>query len=396
MIWTALIAAGLAAAPNDQPNAEPIECPPGAKLRGAAPPRGKAQWCEAPDLFGGMKKNGPFRRWYADGSLRSTGEFLDGERHGRWQKWDEEGNLLGERTYRFGEVHSEQRSVAHAASSAAPTRATPDSEASRSSNPFSENTATTEAGRSKVGGFASTDFTVFGTDGVAVFGQEFQAGLRVNHFELQSQWGFIYADASGTSSVEGLNPTFYLLGRADLSDSVEFRSGVGASIPVRDVDTTSFDSIVSSAVSVGLVGLSAIPRGYWDAWMYLPEYPFIILPFTVDARVSRFEVDGSSTFYFAIPINGGSSQLNMQLSASGAYAFTDFLLAGLETRAVVASLTAAPEGTLGIEPFAKAVFGPGFARVGFTLYPLYSDLLGAAPLIDGLIWGFNVGVGVQM
>ena len=104
MIGLGIVALSLISA-QAAPEVEPLKkCPSGAKLRGKAPPRGTAQWCEASDLFGKMQKNGPFLTWHENGRIRSMGYFVDGERHGDWKQWDESGRLLRQQSYRFGQA----------------------------------------------------------------------------------------------------------------------------------------------------------------------------------------------------------------------------------------------------------------------------------------------------
>lgn len=84
-------------------------CPDGGELRGEAPPRGRAQWCEAVDLFGVVRKNGPFRTWHKNGQRRTDGAFVDGKRHGTWTAYDEDGKVTVEQRYRFDRLLQERR-----------------------------------------------------------------------------------------------------------------------------------------------------------------------------------------------------------------------------------------------------------------------------------------------
>jgi antitoxin component YwqK of YwqJK toxin-antitoxin module len=106
--------------------AGPVECPPGAERRGAAPPEGFAQWCEIRDLHGKPLRQGPSRTWYDDGGVwieeswrdgDRDGPFLEryrngrparegayraGRRHGRWTLWHENGRRAEETGFRDG------------------------------------------------------------------------------------------------------------------------------------------------------------------------------------------------------------------------------------------------------------------------------------------------------
>ena len=43
--------------------------------------------------------------YYVNGKIKETGSYLNGERHGLWQRFDEKGNKLGEGNYLGGIKH---------------------------------------------------------------------------------------------------------------------------------------------------------------------------------------------------------------------------------------------------------------------------------------------------
>lgn len=49
-------------------------------MRGKAPPDGDRQWCATSDGV----KHGPWREWYANGSIQTEGQFERGKMSGRW------------------------------------------------------------------------------------------------------------------------------------------------------------------------------------------------------------------------------------------------------------------------------------------------------------------------
>ena len=61
---------------------EPLTCPPGAERRGAAPPEGQAEWCEAAGPDERPRRQGPARTFYDDGTLWLTESYRDGQRDG--------------------------------------------------------------------------------------------------------------------------------------------------------------------------------------------------------------------------------------------------------------------------------------------------------------------------
>lgn len=108
----------------------PLACPAGTEHRGAAPPDGFEEWCEATDPAGGPpRREGPSRTYYDDGApwVEATwragqrhgrlvewhrngakareGEFTEGRRSGRWTTWWETGRVEEEGDWRDGVPH---------------------------------------------------------------------------------------------------------------------------------------------------------------------------------------------------------------------------------------------------------------------------------------------------
>ncbi|MCM2332907.1 MAG: hypothetical protein NDI82_03060 [Anaeromyxobacteraceae bacterium] len=79
--------------------AAPLDCPPGATPRGAAPPDDFEAFCEGrPDPYGRPRRHGPARTWYDDGRLRTEAHWREGTyradaRVGTWTVWYEDGGL---------------------------------------------------------------------------------------------------------------------------------------------------------------------------------------------------------------------------------------------------------------------------------------------------------------
>jgi antitoxin component YwqK of YwqJK toxin-antitoxin module len=105
-------------------------CPAGTEHRGAAPPEGSEEWCEAADPAGGpARREGPSRTYYDDGApwVEATwraglrhgrfvewhrngvkareGVFADGRKSGRWTTWWDSGRLEEEGDWRDGVPH---------------------------------------------------------------------------------------------------------------------------------------------------------------------------------------------------------------------------------------------------------------------------------------------------
>ncbi|HUH05986.1 MAG TPA: toxin-antitoxin system YwqK family antitoxin [Kofleriaceae bacterium] len=82
-------------------------CPTGAALRGAAPPRGTAIWCELPDGI----RHGAHAAWHErpGTTLASIGAYERGEQNGLWILYHETGKKKAEQTYKAGALHGMQR-----------------------------------------------------------------------------------------------------------------------------------------------------------------------------------------------------------------------------------------------------------------------------------------------
>jgi hypothetical protein len=98
------------------------DCPPGARVVGAAPPAGVAQRCELPsgvrhgksrawydngrlryetEWWQGVK-HGTFTLWYANGRKRAEGQDRHGVAEGTWTSWAEDGTVLQARVFPAG------------------------------------------------------------------------------------------------------------------------------------------------------------------------------------------------------------------------------------------------------------------------------------------------------
>lgn len=51
------------------------------------------------------RRHGPAKFWYADGSLKASGEYMLGEKNGLWECWTEDGALDGEQSGLYEQGH---------------------------------------------------------------------------------------------------------------------------------------------------------------------------------------------------------------------------------------------------------------------------------------------------
>lgn len=89
-----------------QKSADEIQsCPDGARIYGAAPPRGIAQWCHAPDKNGKAIRHGEYRRWHKNGKLKTVAEYKKGALDGTRVQWYPTGKKRSENNFLGGERH---------------------------------------------------------------------------------------------------------------------------------------------------------------------------------------------------------------------------------------------------------------------------------------------------
>lgn len=82
----------------------PIDCPPGTRLAGGAPPEQYAAWCEGrPDAYGKARRHGPARTWYDDGTLWIEERWVEGKRDGPFVEYHRNGKPAREGSYRLDE-----------------------------------------------------------------------------------------------------------------------------------------------------------------------------------------------------------------------------------------------------------------------------------------------------
>jgi hypothetical protein len=81
------LAAPLPAVGLNAATAPPLVCPDGAHVEGGRPPAATTEVCKRPD----GKKEGGFRQWADDGSLKLAGQYRDDAADGPWQGWHPNG-----------------------------------------------------------------------------------------------------------------------------------------------------------------------------------------------------------------------------------------------------------------------------------------------------------------
>lgn len=81
------------------------QCPAETVLRGAAFPKGIAQWCERKGKEGVSIKHGPYKRWHKNGNLRSEGMYDQNKLAGVIKEYSKDGRLKEQTSYAAGEKH---------------------------------------------------------------------------------------------------------------------------------------------------------------------------------------------------------------------------------------------------------------------------------------------------
>jgi len=77
------LAAPLPAGALNAATAPPLVCPNGSQIEGGRPPAATIEVCKRPD----GKKEGGFRQWSDDGSLKLAGQYRDDQAEGPWRGW---------------------------------------------------------------------------------------------------------------------------------------------------------------------------------------------------------------------------------------------------------------------------------------------------------------------
>ena len=87
------------------PDVPDLLCPAGTERQGAKPPKGLKEQCVDPEKRGprGLPyKEGPTRRWWPSGRVRSLGQFSANAPHGEFKWWYNNGNLSAVGRYHKG------------------------------------------------------------------------------------------------------------------------------------------------------------------------------------------------------------------------------------------------------------------------------------------------------
>ena len=76
-------------APEKGATAKPEQrCPDGAELAGKKPPDGFEQWCQKQDANGSIVKHGKLQKWNRDGAIDEEITYKDGNPHGPYRSFD--------------------------------------------------------------------------------------------------------------------------------------------------------------------------------------------------------------------------------------------------------------------------------------------------------------------
>ena len=406
--------------------ASPIKkCPEGGRLRGQPPPQGKRQWCVADDLFGRARKNGPVRIWHDNGQLRIQGEYVDDQRNGVWKFYSKDGRLAMEKFYRFGELDRTKKHQVSAGRARRPRESSAEQSIRRPPPPTSGRAPSTaerepptgerkppaaerappsfddggstswvdEDARTTDDSFSAritTDVSIYSGNGLGIYRPAFEAVFSISNFNLEAQWGLGILTFASESNVEPLNPAFFITYDIEHS-SGSIRTGAGVSIPVQSIDGTE-DSIEGLATVVA----SGLPTGFWDFWLYIPEFPVVALTAVADFNLPFLLIDAELTPFLPIPTtSGASTDLGLQFAVDLAYPILDSLDAGARLQTVVIAIPSDVQAILNVEPFVRGRLGPAFARLGFEINAVRPETLQVGGL-DGFLWSFNLGLGVEI
>ena len=75
-------------------------CPDKSDYKGAKPPEGSELWCEKTTEEGETVLHGPFSSWHTADQKKSEGQYVDGEKDGKWNYWYSNGKKEKEGTFK--------------------------------------------------------------------------------------------------------------------------------------------------------------------------------------------------------------------------------------------------------------------------------------------------------
>ena len=78
-----------------------ITCPKGTKPNGEDTPDVKEAWCEI-TWHGQTVQHGPYRAWWPNGKLGTSGQYVYGKAEGKWIGWYPSGQVQGEEWFESG------------------------------------------------------------------------------------------------------------------------------------------------------------------------------------------------------------------------------------------------------------------------------------------------------
>ncbi len=78
-----------------------IGCPKGTTPNGEETPEVSEAWCEL-QWNGQTVQHGPYRAWWPNGKLGTTGQYDHGKAVGKWTGWYSSGELQGEEWFQNG------------------------------------------------------------------------------------------------------------------------------------------------------------------------------------------------------------------------------------------------------------------------------------------------------
>jgi antitoxin component YwqK of YwqJK toxin-antitoxin module len=100
MLRTLLAILALTVAPIIH-SADELQCPSGTTPNGETTPDVSEAWCEV-SWNGKTVMHGPYRAWWPNGRLGTSGQYNHGEPEGKWSGWYPSGQLQGEEWFESG------------------------------------------------------------------------------------------------------------------------------------------------------------------------------------------------------------------------------------------------------------------------------------------------------
>lgn len=178
---------------------------------------------------------------------------------------------------------------------------------------------------------------------------------------------------------------------------IKATAGLGIGVPLASVpDATSLEDMDDALARLANLGTAINMRGWQAMWLYAPDTMSVVIPVKARAKFkSGLRAGGELAFAAFIPTGDdedADTEMGVDLAVEASFK-AGVVEPGLRLGMVYALTSDADDVTqMFAEPFVKADFGAGFARVGFSMN---IDEPAGFAFDDEGFWGLNIGGGAN-